>query len=545
MLRPFGGDMERRSNDGPLRTTSAASDATFFAPAGRLPHDEIVAELKTSIDNPCVRVILEAVSGFVLIINEQRQVLAANQELLDAISQQDPSCIVGLRPGEVMNCVHFTSGPDGCGTAEHCRTCGAVLAILASQRTGEIAEDVCRLSMLRNGQLQALDLKARATPLQVGKSKLTAFVLHDISALKRREVLEQTFFHDFMNTIGGLEGWTRRLQESSDGEAAKEIVRLAERLKEEVTSHQTLLNAEQGTLQVTYEDVDVVAILDRMKLIFEQHPVTTGKKLVVTNSVAQITLRTDPSVLIRILANMLKNAFEATEPSGTVALSFDVKDDRPAFSVQNAAVMQESVKLRVFERSFSTSGDSGRGLGTYSMKLFGERFLEGTVSFSSNTGEGTTFRISLPQVTIVSRSSAEKKMVIACATDRKETDGHARILVVDDQESLLRLTETCLTRSGYDVVACQSGDEAMKHFMAAPESFTAVITDMRMPGMDGIELASRISQIAPVPIMLCTGLSDNMSEEEASRAGVTATLKKPFSLKELASSVALLLRRAA
>jgi signal transduction histidine kinase len=106
---------------------------------------------------------------------------------------------------------------------------------------------------------------------------------------------------------------------------------------------------------------------------------------------------TDVRLLGRVLGNMLRNALEATQPGGTVTLTCESCADRVVFSVHNAAVMPEHVQVRLFRRSFSTKGGRGRGLGTHSIKLLGEQYLRGSVTFVSREPEGTTFSISLPQ----------------------------------------------------------------------------------------------------------------------------------------------------
>ena len=113
--------------------------------------------------------------------------------------------------------------------------------------------------------------------------------------------------------------------------------------------------------------------------------------------VCEGTIITDRQLLRRVLGNMLKNALEATLPHGTVTLSCMDGGDAMTFCVHNPGVMPPEVQLQIFQRSFSTKGESGRGIGTYSMKLFGERYLGGTIDFVSNQEEGTTFHLRLPK----------------------------------------------------------------------------------------------------------------------------------------------------
>ena len=107
------------------------------------------------------------------------------------------------------------------------------------------------------------------------------------------------------------------------------------------------------------------------------------------------SIRTDGVLLGRVLGNLVKNAVEASRPGMTVTVSASVTGEGVVFEVHNPSVMPRDTQLQVFQRSFSTKG-SGRGLGTYSVRLFTERYLGGSVTFRSTEGEGTTFRVTLP-----------------------------------------------------------------------------------------------------------------------------------------------------
>jgi signal transduction histidine kinase len=98
----------------------------------------------------------------------------------------------------------------------------------------------------------------------------------------------------------------------------------------------------------------------------------------------------------RILLNMALNALEATDPGGTVTAWAEAGEGEVTFCVHNAREIPPAVAQRVFQRSYSTKATRGRGLGTYSMKLFGESFLGGRVRFTTSAEEGTVFRFSLP-----------------------------------------------------------------------------------------------------------------------------------------------------
>jgi signal transduction histidine kinase len=120
-----------------------------------------------------------------------------------------------------------------------------------------------------------------------------------------------------------------------------------------------------------------------------------GKEIRVLAESADVRFVSDYNLVRRVLGNMVKNALEASRPGETVTLDSVRLEDGVAFRVHNPGEMPEEARLRVFRRNFSTKGQ-GRGLGTYGMKLLGERYLGGRVSFTSDAAAGTTFDLSLP-----------------------------------------------------------------------------------------------------------------------------------------------------
>ncbi len=502
---------------------------TFFAPAGRDGVERLVLQIQHSLEDPCIKAVLEAVNGFVLILNKKRQILGANRELLKALNCDDLTSIAGLRPGEALNCVHFTEGTDGCGTSRHCRTCGAVISILASQAQDGPFESQCHLSIFRDENLQAIDFHVRATPLEIQGEKLTVLVLHDISALKRREILEQVFLHDFLNTLGGISSWSEALKNADEPTAAREIVDLVDSLKEEVVTQRTLLDAERGELAVNFAGFNASDVIDKLRLIFKRNAVAKGKSLDVLPLPERTWLVSDRVLLLRVLLNMVKNAFEATKPGGVVRLGLEWNGDTPTFVVQNAGVIADDTQSRIFERSFSTHSGPGRGIGTYSMKLYGENFLHGKVSFTSGELNGTRFFFSLPAQPSKLEEVRLPKINLKPVADRSKA-----ILLVDDDERLLRLGELFLLRLGFRVTTCDSGSKALEIFSATPDSFSVVITDWSMPKMNGAELVEKLLRIrSNLPVIACSGLG----ESEIENPGVRAFMWKPFNFEELKAAL--------
>jgi signal transduction histidine kinase len=372
---------------------------THFAPAGRAEHAKM-AEMSGFVTNhPLFQAVLESMDGFMMILNPQRQVLAVNRQLREILKDGDIDCRKGDRPGELLGCIHASEGPDGCGTAKNCATCGAAIAILASQSEHRPATGECLATVRRGDHDEALEFRVRATPVNVAGHDFTVLVFNDISGDKRRETLERVFFHDILNTVGGLMGWSsllQRLDNLDPREAAGRILSLSRRLKEEIEDQRSLSQAELGTLDITMTGVSVQNVLDNLRSIFSAHDAAKGKTLEIAGVDAEERIVTDASLLLRVLTNMTKNALEAMGEGETARVWFERQDGAPVFCVHNPGAIPEDTALRMFQRSFSTKTRHGRGIGTYSMKLFGERYLGGKVDFVTSWESGTVFSIKLP-----------------------------------------------------------------------------------------------------------------------------------------------------
>jgi DNA-binding NtrC family response regulator len=116
--------------------------------------------------------------------------------------------------------------------------------------------------------------------------------------------------------------------------------------------------------------------------------------------------------------------------------------------------------------------------------------------------------------------------------------GKERILFVDDEESLVQLGKEMLIRLGYEVVGRVSSLEAREIFRSQPDRFDLVITDMTMPNMTGVELATELMRIRPnMPIILCTGFSEAISAEKAKSFGIRQFIMKPLIKHQIAAAI--------
>jgi signal transduction histidine kinase len=332
----------------------------------------------------------------VAIVNELREIVYANR-LLQQLTQANPFNILGQLPGDALSCVHAATEGVPCGASEACRQCGTLQAVEASQNSHSPATCESRMTVRKESGEASLEFEITASPLDTGQP-LTIVSFRDVSAEKRRNVLERVFFHDLLNLSGGLHGLLE-IWPDLDGSEADSVRRMAldvsAELSEEIVSGRALAAAERGDLEVVVENLHPGAIMESVAAAYRRHSVTRSRAIHVDAVPVGCVVRTDQVLLRRILGNLVKNALEATSPDGTVTLAFHAGPE-PCFEVHNREAMPLEVSTQIFQRSFSTKSGTGRGIGTYSVKLLTERYLRGQVTFTTSPAEGTTFRVRLP-----------------------------------------------------------------------------------------------------------------------------------------------------
>lgn len=372
---------------------------TSFAPSERATRQQVERSIATLLAEPLIQAMLDAANVSVVVLNRQRQIIVANATLLQELQLSGPALAEGLRPGELLDCVYAWKSPGGCGTSAECASCGAALAVLTSQQSDSTVERECLMTVEREGGIGALELSVRASPVKLDGQKFTVVALRDISAEKRREALERVFLHDLSNTVGGLLGWSELLSQQAPpplAGATERIHALAQRLKHEIEGQRLLVQAERGTLQTVRGPVHPTALLKSAASLLDGHPSARARTVQIGPDGEEQILVTDATLLVRVLVNMLKNALEATPEGGTVRAWAERHPDRCELRVWNAGYIPPPVATQIFRRSFSTKPGPGRGLGTFSMKFFVERYLGGTVGFTSDETAGTTFFVCLP-----------------------------------------------------------------------------------------------------------------------------------------------------
>jgi PAS domain S-box-containing protein len=256
----------------------------------------------------------------------------------------------------------------------------------------------------------------------------------------------------------------------------------------------------------------------------------------------------DSTQVNQILINLCTNAFHAMEETGG---SMDIEMhnvvlEEDSLTIDPALAPGDYVKVavrdtgkgispqiidRIFDPFFTTKEvgkGSGMGLSVVQgiIKSYG-----GSITVESKPGKGTTVNLFFPLV--------EGEAVLESGPVVEESPtGNERILFIDDDKSIVNMAREMLERLGYQVETKISPVEALELFRADPNQFDLVITDMAMPNMTGDILVKKILTIRPdIPVILCTGFSKKISEENADEIGIKAYLPKPLVMHEFAATV--------
>jgi signal transduction histidine kinase/ActR/RegA family two-component response regulator len=234
----------------------------------------------------------------------------------------------------------------------------------------------------------------------------------------------------------------------------------------------------------------------------------------------------NPSELREVLTNIIFNAVDAMPKGGRLTIATQPQsEDWVEVRIADTGIgMTEDVKKRIFDPFFTTKGVKNSGLGM-SVSYGIIKRHGGEILVESEPGEGTTFIIHLPT------GYGGREAVVEEVTPIKDLR-QARILVIDDEDSVRDILSRMLKTKGHQVVVASNGEEGIERFRSEP--FDLVFTDLGMPKLSGWEVGKTIKGINPkIPIAMITGWGVELDREKMSESGIDLIVSKPFNLDQV------------
>ncbi|NUM36537.1 MAG: response regulator [Candidatus Brocadiae bacterium] len=369
--------------------------------------------------------------------------------------------------------------------------------------------------------------------------------LHQAAKMEAIGTLAGGIAHDFNNILGVIMGYAELSLHKIEGyEALKnylsKILDACEHAKSLIRKI-LIFSRKEGEEQ---KNINIAKIVDdAVELIRASLPanIEIRKKL---ETISQNILG-NPTEIQQILMNLTTNASYAMKEKGgilEVILKESQKENEDFNEYLELIIsdtgqgMNAETLQRIFEPYFSTKPlGEGTGLGLSMVHGIVKKH-RGHIIVESEEGKGTKFHLFFPKM--------GKNITQKINIGKPVSKGHGRFLLVDDKEDMIDLSKEMLEWLGYCVISFKDSLEAWKAFSCSPHEFDFVLTDQTMPAMSGCELAKAITQIRPdIPIILCSGYGESITEERLKSSGIKAFLAKPITIKELSDTILKLTRR--
>ncbi len=285
-------------------------------------------------------------------------------------------------------------------------------------------------------------------------------------------------------------------------------------------------------------------IIDTLNLLRSTIPTTIEIRQNI--STKNKTILADPIQMNQIIMNLcINSSHEMDREGGIIEITVDAVTRTPKGADSSDFLQKEYVRLqvsdnghgiepeiigRIFDPYFTTK-DIGKGSGMGLAVVHGiVKNHGGTISVENIPDSGVTFTILFPAIN-------KRPQVTATAKDPLPT-GNETILIVDDEESIVKMTRRMLEQLGYSAEGRTHPKDALQLFRENPDHFDLIISDMTMPEMSGITLAQKIKDIAPdIPVIICTGHNPHPDKKSAEETTISAYVTKPILMHDLANTL--------
>jgi len=386
---------------------------------------------------------------------------------------------------------------------------------------------------------------ALAMVADVTEQKSIEAQLHQAQKLDAVGQLAGGLAHDFNNLLTVIDGYAAMLITDADESTASDLVMIRDAAGRASTLTRQLLTfsrAQTARPQV----VDVSGVVASVEILLRRL-IREDVDLVVTPAAAPTPVRADPGQLEQVLVNLAINARDAMPDGGTLSIRTErvelggealpdalaplARADHVLITVTDTGSgMTTKVASRIFEPFFTTK-DQGKGTGLGLSTVYGiVTRAGGQIRVDSRPGVGTTFEVYLPATAAPADDVHEPR------DPQRLTAGTGTILLVEDDPAVRQLSERILTTAGYRVLIGVDGDHALD-VASEHTGIDLLVTDVIMPGMNGQQLADRLTEALPgLPVLFMSAYTRGVLTHTEEN-GIVAFLDKPFTAAELTEKV--------
>ena len=472
------------------------------------------------------------------------KLLDANPALRTMLGYSSARELVGMHLGELC-----ADTQQWFGLADHLRSAAPFNGLIVDWKRKDGTDTVVRVSgraVSDNGKSTTFELFAE----DVTERRALEQQLQQSQKMEAIGRLAGGIAHDFNNLLMVISGYSEFLLDRLGPEPvlrapAQEIASAAGRASS--LTRQLLAFSRKQMLAPKILDLNSV-VTENLKMLRRMIGEDINLAMVPANELGAV--RADAGQIEQVIMNLAVNARDAMPSGGKLTIetsNVSLDDEYARFHAplkpgnyvmlaitDTGAGMDSETQSHIFEPFFTTKGPKGRGLGLSTVYGIVKQ-SGGYIWVSSEPGKGTTFKIYLPRIAESGESAAQ---VVTEAESLAAEPGTETILVVEDEANLRYLARQFLEKQGYRVIEAADGAVAMQIAVAHEGTIHLLLTDVIMPGMNGRELAQRISEIRPnTKVLYMSGYTENVVGRNGTLDAGIRLLQKPFTLRDLNSRV--------
>ncbi len=480
-----------------------------------------------------------------LVINQNREIMWYNHELMNIVELANPASIAKQKVQEVPHFVDI-------GFSD-------ILLKLSGKTEKQIVQYHLHFEKTRNPKL----VEIAAQPLVRNESEFagTIFIIKDVTrevALEKKMIQDQRLenigkiaggiAHDFNNILAIIlpNAQLLKLQLKNKPEWTKYLDIIEKAAEQAALLTRKILSFSRGSSQENLEILQINEVITEFTNMFRR---VLDRKIEIVEYLEEHlwNIKAEKSQLEQVLMNLSVNSRDAMPDGGQLIFEtcnvevgedqvnvMDVKLEPGKYVCLGVYDTGTGIPARYMDKIFDpffSSKKEGQGTGLGLSVVYGiVKIFKGVIDVKSKVNEGTQFRIYFPACEETAAKSNEPEPPIV--------SGSGTLLIVDDEEMIRQTLRGMLESLNYKVIFADDGYSAVKVYQARKNEIDAILMDIQMPVMDGIEAADEILKINPTArIIFTSGYAESRSFDKLRKRGHKLFLKKPYKITSLADII--------